>query len=211
MKPPVKNLVLKIHPKGDVTQWFAENPALYAHMGLQGHNGADLVRPHGEDMYAIEDGEVVEVKEDAGGFGKHLRFVSDKANRRGFYHEWTYGHNSENLVKVGDKVKAGDLIARMGNTGFVVSGATPFWKSNPFAGTHLHLGLREVKKTRSNAWRYPNSKMWLSVVNYGNGYKGAIDPYPVLANLSEEEEYTRSQLLTIASLANTLLSLLRKK
>ena len=177
---------------------------------MDGHNGIDLVRPHGEDMFAIEDGEVVEVKEDPKGYGEHLRFVSDR-HRRGYHREWTYGHNAENLVKVGDQVKAGQLIARMGNTGFVVSGATPFWKTNPYAGTHLHLGLREVKKTRKDAWRYPNSKMWLSVVNYGNGYKGSIDPYPVLANLTEEETATRNQYLTIASLANTLLNLLKQK
>lgn len=182
MKPPIRFLNLDYAPKGDTTQRFAENPSLYARFGLAGHNGIDLVRPHGEPMHAIEDGTVVSVKDDPGGFGKHLRIISDKKNARGYHHEWTYGHNSKNHVKVNDKVQAGDHIADMGNTGFVVSNSNGngFWKINPFAGTHLHLGLRETRVLKTGGWSYDGSLIRQKTVNYGNGYKGAIDPWPIL-------------------------------
>jgi len=50
--------------------------------------------------------------------------------------EWVYGHLSEILCKVGDVIKAGDVIGKMGNSGFVVSSQNSggFWKYNPYAG-----------------------------------------------------------------------------
>ena len=213
MKTPVKNYKQELYPKGDVTQWFAENPKLYAFMGLNGHNGIDIVRPHGENMYAIEDGIVIEVKNDPKGFGKHLRFLSDVPGESGYYHEWTYGHCANIFVAIGDKVTAGQLIATMGNTGFVVSGNTPFWKNNPFAGTHLHLGLRLMKKPRRGGWTYPGSSVQIDVMGYGNGYKGAIDPSPYLATAERNIEAPTVQTLqlTLISVLNSLLALLSKK
>jgi murein DD-endopeptidase MepM/ murein hydrolase activator NlpD len=185
---PVSNLVLKIAPTGDVTQWFGVNYELYKQFGLMGHNGIDIARPWGEPMYAIEAGTVVEVKFEAGGFGKHVRYISDRKNKNGYYHEWTYGHCSSISVNVGDKVKKGQEIAKMGNTGFVVAGNTPYWKTNPYAGTHLHLGLREMIKPSRGGWTYPLSTMVLDVVNYSNGFKGAIDPVPTLLSLGVDEK-----------------------
>jgi murein DD-endopeptidase MepM/ murein hydrolase activator NlpD len=42
-------------------------------------------------------------------------------------------------VFLGQQVEAGAQIGLMGNTGFIVSGLTPYWRYNPYAGTHLHL------------------------------------------------------------------------
>ena len=180
MHQPVKNLILIKSPRGDVTQWFAENPDLYARFGMKYHNGVDIVRPHGEPMYAIEDATVAAVKSDPSGFGKHVRIISDEEHN-GFHFEWTYGHCSKIHVKVNDKVKAGDHIADMGNTGFVVSGATPFWDINPYKGTHLHFGLRRVVLGAKGGWRYAGSKLpCMSVDKYENGVRGAIDPLPYL-------------------------------
>lgn len=214
MKPPIKNMNLAMAPKGDITQWFGENPALYMKaMGLKGHNGIDLVRPHGEALYAIEDGTVVSVKNDPNGFGKHLRIIGDTKNENGFYHEWTYGHNSVNLVQVGQKVTAGMHIANMGNTGFVISGATPYWKVNPFAGTHLHLGLREVRRTR-RGWSYEGSDIKIEVQNYGNGYRGAIDARPILEKIAKTQTVVPDAriplMLRVIELQKQLLALLGK-
>lgn len=209
---PVKGLRINKFPDGDFTQWFGENPQLYARLDLKGHNGLDIVRPHGEVMYAIEDGVIVSVKDDPKGFGKHLRLISDLPDKKGRYKEWTYGHNAKNLVKQGDHVTAGQAIALMGNTGFVVSGNTPFWKYNPFAGTHLHLGLRYMKRPKRGGWMYEGSDVRLDVYDYGNGYKGAVDPLPELWEAEDMPESTvwRESAFTVISLAKTLLNLLKK-
>lgn len=186
MKPPIDNFVLTNYSEGNVTQWFGENPTLYRRWGLEGHNGIDIVAPHGTPMYAVEDATVYAVKLNPDGYGKYVRLRTKDR-------EWTYGHCSKIRVVEGEKVKAGDHIADMGNTGFVISGSTPFWKVNPYAGTHLHLGLRLLKNG--------------VVQNYTNGYKGAVDPRPYL----ETAPTKRQQMLTIISLLNTLISLLKKQ
>ena len=217
---PVKNLVLKLHPNGDVSQWFGENPAVYAQFGILGHNGIDIVRPWGEAMYAIESAQVVEVKLEAGGFGKHVRIISTAKNKNGYYHEWTYGHCSSISVNVGDYVTRGQEISKMGNTGFVIVGKAPAWKTNPYAGTHLHLGLREMIKPRKGGWTYPNSTLVLDVVNYGNGYKGAIDPVATIQALAVAEMVVNTtpvavqietlQLSVIAALKEWIKLLIKK-
>jgi murein DD-endopeptidase MepM/ murein hydrolase activator NlpD len=211
MRQPINNLIHAYSPRGDVTQYFAENPTLYAHLDLAGHNGIDYVRPHGELMYAIEDAWVVEVRDDAGGFGKHLRLISKNADENGFHREWTYGHNSHNLVKQNDEVKAGQGIAMMGNTGFVVSGHTPFWSNNPYRGTHLHLGLRLVRLLKSGGWSYAGNNLRIQVQNANNGYKGAIDPLPYMlrAERIETNSAIREAQLTVIGLLNKLLNQLR--
>lgn len=200
---PIKFMKLSYYPNGDVTQFFGENQSLYSQFGLDGHNGIDLVRPHGESLYAIEDGVVVDVKENPLGYGKNVRFISEKKNKNGNLNEWVYGHNHENLVKVGDYVKAGQVIATMGNTGFTVSGSTPYWNINPYAGTHLHLGLREVELS-TKGFSYENSPIKLRVKNYDNGYKGSIDPTPFLVETASVHYGLFRQLLTLKSLLNHL-------
>ncbi len=58
-----------------------------------------------------------------------------------------YGHLNEIYVNVGDKVKYGDAIGKIGNTGQVIPKPT---KSNPNAGTHLHLSV--VEGAMTNTW-----------------------------------------------------------
>jgi murein DD-endopeptidase MepM/ murein hydrolase activator NlpD len=175
MHDVVKNLKLAKYPIGDVTQWFGESPSLYAHLDMKGHNGIDIVRPHGEPMFAVEEGTIVDVKDTNDGYGKHLRLISKLGTR-----EWTYGHCHGIFVKQGQYVKAGQFLATMGNTGFVVSGNTPYWGHNPYAGTHLHLGLRLTNFNERTGWSYPGSNIKFLVKNYENGYKGSVDPRPYL-------------------------------
>jgi murein DD-endopeptidase MepM/ murein hydrolase activator NlpD len=196
---------LAYYPDGDVTQFFGENPALYAQFDLAGHNGTDLVRPWGEDLYAIEDAEVVSTVEDPHGYGKNVRLLAVNKNQNGYYNEWVYGHTSKNLVKVGDMVKAGDKIALMGNTGFTISGSTPYWNVNPYRGTHVHLGLRQAKRLKTSGFTYAGSTTRLSIVNYGNGYKGYIDPAPFLTETASNLYQMFRQLLTIKGFLNTLI------
>ncbi len=207
MKLPFEGCVLKEYPKGSVTQFFGENPDLYARFGMKAHNGADLVAPHGTPLYAVESGTVVDVRREEDGFGRHLRFIT--ASRNGVCREWTYGHCNEIFVNVGDRVTAGQTIATMGNTGFVVSSATPFWKTNPFAGTHLHLGLRMVRRS-VDGWSYPKSSIKIEVENYRNGYKGAIDPLPYLQDAPESTEKQEEKQEQLVSLLTRLVGLYKE-
>lgn len=184
MKDPVKDLRIAYAPLGDISQYFGENPALYSQppLLLKGHNGIDIVRPWAERLYAVESGTVVEVKEDPSGYGRHIRIINDAVT-----HEWTYGHLSAFVVKVGQHVNEGDLVAAMGNTGFVVSGDTQYWpkganitSGTDHPGTHLHFGLRIVEEDKKNGWQYNQNTPKFVVINYGNGYKGAVDPIPYL-------------------------------
>ena len=71
----------------------------------------------------------------------------------------------------------------MGNTGFVVSDSrgNGFWDTNPYNGTHLHLGLRNIKKDMQG-WAYPETSIRHSVLDYMNGYKGSVDPLPLFVS-----------------------------
>jgi len=176
---PVKGYKNELYPKGDVAQWFGENVELYLKSGRNsnGHPGIDIVRPLAAELYAVESGEVVEVKNENTENGRHLRFISDTGNM------WTYGHNLLNLVQVGQKVIRGGVIARMGNTGFSVSGSTPFWKHNPHNGVHVHLERTPVSFIK------PNQKVGnvrFRYLDLNNGFQGATDFKNELPSIKEE-------------------------
>lgn len=205
---PIRNLKLK-KGTGDVTQWFGENATLYNRWGLAGHNGIDIVRPHGETMFAIESGTIISVKDEPDGFGRVVRLLGDSKDKDGYQTEWTYAHNAKNLVEIGDSVEAGQAIALMGNSGFTISGSTPFWKRNPYAGTHLHLGKRKQKVVRRGGWGYKGSDIRMETKDYENGYKGAIDPYQDLSNVESIPDKTawKQLALTAVSLLNTIINI----
>lgn len=208
MTPPIKGYINKKFPRGSVTQWFGENPSLYqrnvcinnapCHPSMTcpsgqgcliGHNGIDVVAPWGTPLYAIEGGTVVEVNDSPTGYGKHIRWISEP-DKNGICREWTYGHNSENLVKVGQKIKEGHHVANMGNTGFVVSGSTPYWEHNPYAGTHVHIGMRQVVIS-PNGWQYAPNTPRIVVMDYYNGYFGSVDFDYILQEVAQMEETAR--------------------
>lgn len=170
---PIKNFNPLPYPEGDVTQFFGENPALYRNCcGLNGHNGWDIVRVHGEPILCVEAGKVVEVNETSGN-GKHVRVLTGE-------NEWIYGHLSRIDVNLGWHLSAGEQLGLMGNTGFVVTGATPYWKHNPYAGTHLHLTRYPLKHwdgAGSYNRSFPSGDR-VVILNPDNGYRGAADLSP---------------------------------
>lgn len=211
---PVKDFKCSLYPQGDVTQWYGENKALYSKVCptpdtclTGGHNGLDIVRPWGTPLLAVEDGIIADVKESATGYGKHIRLITADD------FEFTYGHLSEIKVERGQRIKKGDVVGLMGNTGWVISGSHPYWKSNPYAGTHLHLGVRKL--IRVTDILQPASLTYLShlpdemyrcnVKDYDNGAFGFLpltaedfesDPVVAPAPVSSKE-------LTIQSLLNS--------
>ncbi|MBL8913675.1 MAG: M23 family metallopeptidase [Archangium sp.] len=86
------------------------------------HAGLDIAGPHGKEVVAPADGTVVFAGLE-GGYGNVL--VID----HGYGIKTRYGHLASIKVKAGARVKRGDIIAAMGNTG-------------RSTGPHLHYEVR---------------------------------------------------------------------
>ena len=94
------------------------------------HNGIDL-RARYEEVFSVLDGVVTAVGSDR----LSGRYVSIRC--MGGY-SFSYCHLSQPLVKVGERVKAGEVIAISGNSGMST-------------GAHLHLGVHDA----SGQWLDP--------------------------------------------------------
>jgi murein DD-endopeptidase MepM/ murein hydrolase activator NlpD len=75
------------------------------------HYGMDFSAPEGTEIFATGDGEVVKVKRLYNGYGRHVVI------RHGFGYETLYAHMSSTDVRVGDKVRRGQVIGRVGSSG----------------------------------------------------------------------------------------------
>jgi murein DD-endopeptidase MepM/ murein hydrolase activator NlpD len=95
---------------------------IYPNQGFRpGHNGVDIHIDHGTNVLAAESG-IVWFSGFGGSQGNYIIL------RHSGY--WTlYLHNSENLVRKGDRVSKGQVIARVGATGRAY-------------GPHLHFEVR---------------------------------------------------------------------
>ncbi len=75
------------------------------------HWGTDFSAPKGTPVYATGDGVVKYTKSSYGGYGKHILID------HGFGYQTQYAHLQRFVVKSGEKVKRGELIGYVGNTG----------------------------------------------------------------------------------------------
>ena len=75
------------------------------------HTGIDIAFPKGTPIHAAKSGVVVITEKKSTGYG--FRVVINHGNG----YTTLYAHCSEILVNVGDKVNAGDVIAKIGTTG----------------------------------------------------------------------------------------------
>lgn len=97
-----------------ITETFGK----YQHSPFDGkHYGIDFALPKGTPIKAPTNGKVTRIFNNELG-GKVLQIAEDN----GEYHQW-YLHLDKYNVKVGDRVKAGDIIAYSGNTGIQTTGA----------------------------------------------------------------------------------------
>lgn len=126
------------------------------------HKGMDLVGVTSKKLFSTINGVVDAVGWDINpkdpadkkyGMGFRLRLKEDKTN-----HRYYYAHCSEIYVKVGQRVKIGDLVAKEGSTGHST-------------GSHLHYEIR----------REPLSSTFINVANI-SGIPNAIGKY------TQEEE-----------------------
>lgn len=78
--------------------------------GGRAHEGTDMMADYGTSLVAIVSGTVSFAEYDGSG-GYMIMFDGDDGN------QYWYVHNQENLVVVGQKVRAGEQIATVGDTG----------------------------------------------------------------------------------------------
>jgi lipoprotein NlpD len=91
--------------------------------GASFHDGIDIAAPEGTPIRAIEDGEVI-YSDQLRGYGNMviLRHADGIVS--------VYAHNESNLVREGQSVVRGEVVARVGSTGRV-------------SGPHLHFEIRK--------------------------------------------------------------------
>ncbi|MCB0668418.1 MAG: M23 family metallopeptidase, partial [Saprospiraceae bacterium] len=75
------------------------------------HTGLDFTANRGTLVRATGDGKVISIKKDRSGFGNHIMI------NHGYGYETLYGHLSTMEVKVGQSVKKGEVIGKVGSTG----------------------------------------------------------------------------------------------
>lgn len=96
-------------------EWFYPLPGAkvispFGRRGGRNHTGVDIKTKANDKILAAFDG-VVTMSQTYSGYGKCIKIKHPNGI------ETLYSHNSKNLVKVGDNVKAGQVIALTGRTG----------------------------------------------------------------------------------------------
>jgi murein DD-endopeptidase MepM/ murein hydrolase activator NlpD len=126
---------------------------------FQQHQGVEFNNPDGTPVHAIGPGVVVYAgRAEAGALTVAIRQDTSIAADGIHYHVYSvYYHNSSLVAQVGDRVKAGDVISRVGNTGRATN-------------DHLHLEVHasptdSVAAIVDSLNRYPsyttNPELWI--------------------------------------------------
>lgn len=176
-----------------INQNFGGNSVNYSdpkYGGIVGHNGIDFQASHGDPVYAAHDGTCYPEIDSSGGNGVVIR-TDDAYEYEGaqVHFKTIYWHldKADAVVKIGQKVKTGDLIGYADNTG-------------ASTGDHLHFGLKAQAWDESN-WTWYN-------LNQNNGYLGAIDPAPYFNGYYATDASTVFFILN--SIKNLLTSFLKQ-
>ncbi|MBA22507.1 MAG: peptidase M23 [Flavobacteriales bacterium] len=120
------------------------------------HYGMDFSANRGTPIYATGDGKVVRADNRASGYGKHIRID------HGFGYVSLYAHLNKYNVKRGAKVKRGDVIGFVGNTGRSVA-------------PHLHYEIIKDNKK-------------INPLNFYYGNLSALEFDALLAQASQENQ-----------------------
>ncbi len=107
--------------KGWLTSYFGMRKSPFTGRRVM-HEGLDIAANVGTPVVATADGVVARVQYSPS-YGKMV--IID----HGYGYRTVFGHNSKILVKAGQRIKRGDVIAKVGNTG-------------QSTGPHLHYELR---------------------------------------------------------------------
>lgn len=104
-------------------------------VGNSNHTGIDIGNSVGTDVWAADGGEVIYAGNTNAGYGLLIKILHDNGQIT------CYAHLSKILVSLGDKVAQGDIIGKMGMSGYV-------------SGPHLHFEVRPDGVNPANPWKY---------------------------------------------------------
>lgn len=132
-------------------QGFGVNPAVYAKLGMRGHNGWDYPAPLGTPVVAPESGTAV-ASNDSTGYGYLITLQGDSGWTHKLAHFQRFGRTG--------RVNEGDVVGYVDSTGFST-------------GNHLHWGTRPPRYNQNNGYYgYVDPQIFL------NGQKGSSSlPY----------------------------------
>jgi murein DD-endopeptidase MepM/ murein hydrolase activator NlpD len=129
--PPKKGLFMW-PMEGVLTQGYGNTG--FTSLGYNFHNGLDIAAPAGRQIYAVYDGVVEHTGSGQGAYGNWVTIRHTVSGGRQLIS--LYAHMSSYKVKVGQKLKMGDLIGFEGNTG-----NTTRLLYGPHRGYHLHFTI----------------------------------------------------------------------
>jgi len=157
----------------DITQKFGVNPQGYQ---PNGHTGVDYVSSYGTFLVAPEDCEITNIISNPEqldeseaplerGFGLVMRSLS----QNDIY--YLYWHCLGVFpVQIGDKVKQGQPVAQMGNSGFCMTRGVivPIDIRNikPYTGTHLHAEMFKERNGKREFQDITRNMDYTIPVNY---------------------------------------------
>lgn len=104
-------------------------------VGNSNHMGVDIGNSVGTDIWAADGGQVIYAGNTNAAYGLMVKILHDNGEVT------CYAHLSKILVEVGDKVAQGQIIAKMGMTGYVT-------------GPHLHFEVRPDGENPVDPLRY---------------------------------------------------------
>jgi len=132
---PVSRIPAPAAVDGDLLLWPVSGTinSSYGPRGSSFHDGIDIAAPEGTPIQAIERGEVI-YSDQLRGYGN----IVILRHQGGIVS--VYAHNQVNLVREGQQVGKGEVIAKVGSTGRVT-------------GPHLHFEIRK-NNTAQDPLRY---------------------------------------------------------
>lgn len=152
IKSPIKPTMTQGYANTSFNEWYHEHGINNSH-----HNGCDFtcgspVKTYGTPLVAPFNGKVTVVtfSEPMSTKGNGVRIKSEPLDIDGVQTilEVVLWHTGEVRLKVGDKIKEGDVICYIGNSGTVFPEPTP---NRPFDGSHLHL-MVYAKTKKGSRW-----------------------------------------------------------
>ena len=120
-----------------VIQFYGQHPDHYAQfrynsIALKGHPGIDFAMPPGTDLFAVDNGRIMAISVEAGGFERYIKIE----------HRWgesLYAQVGEVQVEAGQLIKRNDTIAASGTNRHDVE-------------AHLHFAIRVTPYNRFDGW-----------------------------------------------------------